>query len=278
MKTDIGQVIHLMEDVGSDLVKWQRDKGFRDHKVSYKAGKEVVSELDKAAEVKIRQGVMRLYPNHKIWGEEFGRDKGQIDKEQFLIIDPIDGSKNYLSGNPLFATQIACLEGGKIKWGVIVLPGLAETYSAIAGAGAFRNGKKIYPSVQTDLGLALQCFGIGHEATSMITLAQLLGDKIAEPRHYGSAGVHYCFVASGITDIYIAQEAKYYDMAPGLVICQEAGLEFCDLKGNPFTHGEENTGVVIANKELLAQFKALVTTRSQHFRLPIPVASHKNRQ
>lgn len=253
---NINLAIDMIRKIGIMLV--QKQKNVSPARLSYKEGKEVVSNYDIVTEKKIRKDIHSLFPNHKIWGEELGRDVGNLENERFIIIDPIDGTKNFLSGLPLFASQIACVEEGKIVWGIINLPALSEIYWAIEGKGAYRNGKRIYPSKQDSLDLAMQCFGIGHNAENFLTLPNIIRNQLAEPRHYGCAGVHYSFVACGRVDIYIAAEAKYYDMAAGLLLCKEAGLSFCNLQGGRFRFNENDTSVVIANRKLINLYKKIV--------------------
>ncbi len=245
-----------MSIVGQQLLDWRREGNFG--AITYKkGGKEVVSKLDLAAEQMIKDGLRQLLPEHKIWGEELGRDSGDLLKENFVLIDAIDGSKNFLAGNPLFASQLAVFEDGVVVWSIVNLPALGEMYIAIRGEGAFCNGKHITPSVQDQLDLALQCFGIGHTAQDFLRLPLMIKEQLAEPRHYGCAGVHYSFVACGRTDIYIAAEAAYYDAAPGLLLCEEVGLRFCTLDGDEYTQSENNLSLVVGNPALISQYKAL---------------------
>lgn len=253
---DIQPVVRLMKNVGEQILRWRAEADLTHY--DYKKGKEVVSELDKKAERLIRAEVRNLFPSHKLWGEELGKDSGDLDNENFLVVDPIDGTKNYLSGNPLFASQIACLEGGRIRWGIVNLPALNELYTAIEGQGALCNNNPIHPSRQDNLGLALQCFGIGHDAENFLRLPRLIKNHLAEPRHYGCAGVHFSFLASGRTDIYIAAEAAFYDAAAGYLLCKEAGLEFATLDGQPFPWGTRGLNVVIANSSLIAEYKKAI--------------------
>lgn len=252
----IKKALNLMKNVGEDLKYWQNKEDLQ--KVSYKKGKEIVSYLDLRAEKKIIKGLKRIYPSHKIWGEEHGKTSKNLNQEKYLLIDPIDGSKNYLTETPLYASQLACIEFGHIKWGIINLPSLGEIYWAIKGKGAFRNGRKIVPSKQNNLTLSTQCFGLGHDAENIIKLPKMLGKTLAEPRQYGCAGLHFAYTASGKIDIYIAREAGYYDIASGILLCKEAGLKISDLNGNPHDQKESSLGLVIANTHLMKQYQKIV--------------------
>lgn len=247
-------IIVLMEAVSEELVKFANYQKLR--KVSYKKSKEIVSDLDISIEKKIRKKFKKILPKYKVWGEELGKDSGDLSKDSFIIVDPLDGTKNYLSGIPLYSTQIAGFTKGKLDWGIIVLPAFQETFVGIKGKGSWLNGRAIKPSSQTNLSLANQCFGLGHDATNIIKLPALIKPFLAEPRQLGSAGVHFAYTACGRIDIYIAQEAGFYDIAPGLIICQEAGLTTSDLKGHLYQIDEgQNTGLVVANKHLIKAYQ-----------------------
>jgi len=254
-QTEQRLVTSLMTTVGNQLLAWRTDNNFGSY--TFKdGGKEVVSRLDHEAEQMIKDGIRTILPGYKIWGEELGRDSGDLAKENFVLVDALDASKNYLARNPLFASQLAVFERGEAVWSIINLPGLGELYVANRYEASFCNGRLISPSKQDRLDSSLQCFGIGHTAEDFLRLPLLIKDQLAEPRHYGCAGVHYAFTACGRTDIYIAAEAAYYDAAPGLLLCEKAGLEFCTLEGGEFTPGEENLSLVVANPALIAQYKA----------------------
>lgn len=256
VSVDLKKAMILMEEISSSLR--HKQKQISNAQLDYKTGKEIVSNYDIQTEKNIRKKLKKILPKYKIWGEELGRDSGNLEQENFIVIDPIDGTKNFLSGVPLYASQIAAIKKGKIEWGIISLPALNETFWAQRGVGAFLNENKISPSKQNNINLAMQCFGIGHDAENFIKLPKIIRKTLAEPRHYGCAGVHYSFLASGRIDIYIATEAKYYDMAPGLLLCKEAGLSFCNLKGEKFNFNENDTSVVIGNSSLIKQYKNIV--------------------
>lgn len=254
-----------MVDAGKFLVEHRNKNSFG--AITYKEGKEVYSKLDKDLEKTIISKVKKIFPKHKIWGEELGKDAGDIGSENFIIIDPIDGTKNYVSGVPIFATQIACIEKGEIVWGIIVLPVLNELFTGVKNVGSFLNGKRIHGSVQKDFSLSNQCFGLGHSAEVFVDLLSKIKNDLAEPRTYGSAGAHFAFTACGRIDIYIGMEAAFYDMAPGIIICKEAGLRICDLQGNEYKHNNgRNTGIAIGNANLIRSYqrilkKSVVKTR-----------------
>lgn len=256
---DIDCVTDFMKSLGTQLLEWRGSYELSlVKKYHYKQGKEVVSQYDIEAEKQMREFCKLYFPNYKIWGEELGRDSGNLDSENFVVIDAIDGTKNYLSGNPLFASQISFFRYGVCEAAVINLPALGELYSAEKFFPAYCNDQALSVSSQTRLDLSLQCFGIGHTAQNFLTLPKIIACDLAEPRHYGCAGVHWSFLACGRTDIYIAAEAAYYDMAAGLLIAESAGAQFCQLNGDAYTPDERALSVVAANPELIACYKRCV--------------------
>ncbi len=248
---DIKPLLSLMREVGQKLLAWQKDRGTINVRYKKKS-KEVVSELDKKTEKYIKSGLDRILPNYGFLGEEYGAKGNQ--KGKVIIVDPIDGTKNYLVGSPLFATQIAGIKGNDILWGIVYLPALDEMYWAIKGGGAYLNSKPIKVSEQTSLDLAVQCFGLGHDASTIIKLPSVIKRYLAEPRSLGSAGVHLVFTACGRIDIYIAKEAGYYDIAPGAIICREAG-------GVINNFGNDANNIIVGNPVLVKKTMKIMTSQ-----------------
>jgi D-sedoheptulose 7-phosphate isomerase len=241
----VNLLLALMRNVGQQLLRWREEESGFVHE--YKPmSKEVVSELDRKAEQLIKDGLKEILPGYGFLGEEFGAEGDQ--KNNLVMIDPIDGTKNYLAGWPLFATQIAGLNNGQISWGIIYLPVLDEMFYAIRGKGAYLNEHAIKVSDQKDLGLALQCFGLGHNAETIIELPGIIKEQLAEPRSLGSAGVHMAFTACGRLDVYIAKEAGHYDIAPGIILCEEAG-------GFVHKFGRGGKNIIAGNSKLVEETK-----------------------
>jgi D-sedoheptulose 7-phosphate isomerase len=250
----VSQVEEVMKDIGQFLIKQKSGNNF--FEVRVKKGKELVSDIDIQAEKLIIDEITKIFPDYKIWSEELGREEGETSEATYLIIDSINGTKNYLSDVPLYTTQIACLKNGVLLWGIIIIPELNESYVAIRGKGAFLNGKRIHGTDQRNLGMANQCFGLGQDATTIMKLPKLIKDHLAEPRSYGSASVHFAFMASGRIDLYIAEEAGFYDCAPGIILCQEAGLGIYDFAGKRLDPSVSlETSMIVTSKHLIKKYK-----------------------
>jgi histidinol-phosphatase len=193
--------------------------------VRTKSDRTPVSEADEAAERAIREQLERERPDDGILGEEFGVQAGNGRR---WIIDPIDATKNYVRGIPVFATLIA-LEG---EVGVISAPALGRRWWASRGDGAFCNGAAIHVSAIDEINDALLCyddisgferFGLGKPFLSLMR-------RCVRTRAFGDFWSHM-LVAEGAAEIAIEPEVAHWDMAAVQVIVEEAGGRFTNLSG-----------------------------------------------
>ena len=195
-----------------------------------------VTQADREAERVIVDVLGRAFPEHGVLGEEFG---GAGTTDTRWIIDPIDGTKNFVRRIPLWATLIALEERGEITVGVIHNPVSGDLYTARRGAGAFLNGERIKVSVQSDLGRAsLVHAGLRplHRTPHWEGFLRLV-DATDRQRGFGDY-VGYSLVAEGKAEIYAEiypEDAglKPWDLAPCKILVEEAGGRFTDLAGRP---------------------------------------------
>lgn len=188
------------------------------------SGTDMVSEMDKGAETLLVQGILSARPNDGILGEE-GTDREGTTGVRW-VIDPLDGTTNYLYGHPLWSVSIGIEINGVPAVGVVDAPMLHETYTASTGGGAFRNGTPIAASECTDLGFALVATGFGYEASVRDWqggIVHALLPTIRDLRRGGSAALDLCFVASGRVDAYYERGCHPWDLCAGTVIVREAG-------------------------------------------------------
>jgi histidinol-phosphatase len=199
--------------------------------VRTKADQSPVSEADEAVERMIRERLARERPGDGIVGEEFGTSG---DTARRWILDPIDATKNYIRGIPIFATLIGLEENGQLVTGVVSAPALGRRWSASRGNGAFCNGMAIRVSEAATLGDA----HIGYDgATDFDPLEKTdnflaLVRRCGRARGFGDFWIHM-LVAEGAIDIAIEPRVAPWDMAAVQVIVEEAGGRFSDLGGNP---------------------------------------------
>jgi histidinol-phosphatase len=190
-----------------------------------------VSEADEAVERLIRERLQRERPDDGILGEEFG---ARGDAARRWIIDPIDATKNYVRGIPIFATLIA-LDG---QLGVISAPAFGRRWWACRGEGAFCDGRAIHVSAISDIGAAQLCyddvpgfeqFGLGEKFLDLVRLC-------GRTRGFGDFWSHM-LVAEGAADIAVEPQVAHWDMAAVQVIVEEAGGRFTNLRGEARADG-----------------------------------------
>ena len=190
-----------------------------------------VTQADREAERAIVEILGRAFPDHGVLGEEFG---GHGSTEVRWIIDPIDGTKNFVRGIPVWATLIGLEERGEITVGVIHNPVTGELYTARRGGGAFLNGERIRVSAIAELGgatLVHAGLGLFREAGRWESFVRLV-DATERQRGFGDYS-GYGLVAEGKAELYLEVDLKPWDLAPCKILVEEAGGRFSDLDGRP---------------------------------------------
>jgi len=191
--------------------------------IEKKGRSDFVTQVDRGAEAEIIKIIRRAYPQHAILGEETGADG---DSDTVWIIDPLDGTTNFLHGIPHFAVSIGIQVRGKLEHGVIYAPSTQDLYTATRGSGAVLNNRKIRVSNAKDMESAL--FGTGVPInpdlldTYLPTMRAIAGNS-AGIRRAGSAALDLAYVACGRLDGYWEIGLKPWDIAAGLVLVREAG-------------------------------------------------------
>ncbi len=210
-----------------------------------KGRQDYASEVDALAETEIIKELRRAYPDAAILAEESGAmGKGR----QTFIIDPLDGTSNFLRGLPHFCVSIALVENGEPTDAVIFDPLRNELFTASRGAGAVLNDKKIRVTDRKDLNGAMLGTGFAPRERARLG-AQLDSIKILlndaeDIRRSGSAALDLAYVACGRLDGYFEAGVKAWDIAAGMLLVREAGGRVCDFRGR----GEQilNAGQIVA--------------------------------
>ncbi len=195
-------------------------------------GTDMVTEMDRAAEALILGRLADVRPDDAVLGEE-GADRSGTTGVRW-IVDPIDGTTNYIYGHAGFAVSIAAEVDGVIVAGVVNDPLHGDVFTAIGGAGAFRNGTPISVSTETDLARALVATGFSYEPDRRRRQAGVLGHiigSIRDIRRMGAASVDLCSVACGRVDAYYERGLQPWDHAAGALIATEAGARVENLTG-----------------------------------------------
>ena len=231
MNPDLQLALSLADEADAITLKFFRSSSLF---VRTKSDRSPVSEADEAAEKMIRERLSRERPADGILGEEFGAS-GSAPRR--WIVDPIDGTKNYIRGVPVYGTLIALEEEGRITVGVISAPAMPRRWWAARGDGAFCDGRRIAVS---DVPTIAQSF-IGYDSVTDFTgrdrhrFLDLL-DTVERSRGFGDFWAHM-LVAEGAIDVAVEPKVALWDMAAVQVIIEEAGGRFTDLKGRPTADG-----------------------------------------
>jgi histidinol-phosphatase len=203
----------------------------RDLRIDRKADATEVTEADRDAEAAIRRSLAAARPDHAVLGEEEGLI-GDLDAPFRWVIDPIDGTANYVRGVPIWGTLIAMMEGDDVVVGVASAPALGRRWWAARGEGAFAAGGRIHVSTVTALDeghLAHAGIGTFYEYGAGDAVVGLARD-VWRSRGLGDFWMH-CLVAEGAFDVAVEPVVSLWDLAAVTVIVEEAGGRFTDLRG-----------------------------------------------
>jgi myo-inositol-1(or 4)-monophosphatase len=192
---------------------------------------DLVSAADLAAETAIRKLLGRLRPGDAILGEEGGESPGS--GELRWLVDPLDGTINYLYGIPVFAVSVACQDAAGTLVGVVVDPVRDEWFAATRSGPATRDGEPICGSTVEQLGLALVATGFSYDADVRSRQAQValeLLPRVRDIRRVGAAALDLCWTACGRYDAFFERGLQAWDHAAGALVCARAGLEVLRLE------------------------------------------------
>jgi histidinol-phosphatase len=197
--------------------------------VDWKSDNTPVTQADREAESLIRAKIVRHYPDHSILGEEEGTVTGHPDYK--WVIDPIDGTKSFIHGAPLYGVMIGVEIKGHSRVGVIYLPGTDEMVAAAEGMGCTWNGRRARVSSVNSLSEATLLVGSPFRSVTDLPAFQTLVDKTRLNRGWGDCYA-YAMVATGRAEIAVDTRMAPWDAGPLPVILSEAGGRFSDFKNN----------------------------------------------
>jgi len=220
--------------------------------VSYKSDNGPVSLVDFASNDIIIRHISRAFPDHDILSEEGpGSDRANIRHgKKTWIVDPIDGTTNFISGVPLFAVAIALVERGVIKLGVIYDPIHDEMFVAEQGRGAWLNGKRIRVSGRDVVRGALLYAGRGYREKDLEKHGKIIYElerRTSYFRRLGTAAIMLAYVAAGRTEAVILTGNKPWDTVAGILLVREAGGRVSDYCGCRWTMKSEDVVATNAN-------------------------------
>src|SRR5882762_6321320 len=232
--------------------------------IEYKGDADLVTEADRAAECLITEGIVALWPDHDLVGEEGARrERGS---EYKWYVDPLDGTTNFAHGFPVFCVSLGLTHKEERIAGVIFDPTRKELFAAERGSGAFLNGSAIHVSKTKKLLESLVATGFPshkrHKNPNIHYYHQITL-RSHGVRRAGSAALDLCSVASGRVDAYWEFNLNSWDTAAGVLLVQEAGGLVTDMRGGPFALDSKETlasnGLI--HEALLREFKEIFAGR-----------------
>jgi myo-inositol-1(or 4)-monophosphatase len=210
-------------------------------KISRKNRNDFVTEVDRAAEEAIVGALLGAYPDHAILGEESGHTQGKVaqepEKADFIwVIDPLDGTTNFIHGLPQYCTSIALMQRGVVTQAVIYDPNRDELFTASKGRGAYLNDRRIRVAQRDKLDEALIGTGFPFRRLESldryVAMFKAVSEKAAGIRRPGAAALDLAYVASGRYDAFFEIGLMPWDVAAGSLLVTEAGGLIGDLEGN----------------------------------------------
>jgi myo-inositol-1(or 4)-monophosphatase len=240
----------------------KRDFGEVEHlQVSLKGPANFVTAADRRAEEILRGELEKARPGYGFLGEEGGLREG-TDKTHVWVVDPLDGTTNFLHGIPQFAVSIALERDGTVVAGVVYNPAIDELFTAERGKGAFLNDQRLRVAARRRLADAVIACGLPHLGRGDLALFRkefgAVQDKVAGLRRFGAAALDLAWVAAGRFDAFWERDLSPWDMAAGLLIVREAGGFVSDLDGKDAMMAARNiiAGNETMHRELLTVLKA----------------------
>ena len=224
-------------------------------RISQKQVNDFVTEVDHASEQVIIETLLTAYPGHGIHAEESGRTHGAKDSEFVWIIDPLDGTTNFIHGFPVYCVSIALAVKGKIEQAVIFDPSRNDLFTATKGRGAYMNDRRLRVSKRIRMQECLISTGFpfrpGDDFNRYLAMMGEVMQRTAGLRRPGAAALDLAYVAAGFTDAFFETGLQPWDVAAGSLLITEAGglvgnftgeADFLEQKeclaGNPKVYGQ----------------------------------------
>jgi myo-inositol-1(or 4)-monophosphatase len=228
--------------------------------VTRKARHDYVTEIDQTCERQIVREIQRFHPDHAILGEEGGE---QGESEYVWIIDPLDGTSNYLHGMPHFAISIAMQFKGRTEHAVVYDPMRDEMFTASRGGGAHLNNTRMRVTDRITLDNAIIATAFPFRQRGMMsTYTGIFSEvfkKVEDIRRYGAASLDLAWVAAGRMDAYFEIGLKPWDVAAGALLVREAGGVVSDFDGSDAV--EKSNSILAAPYKLMTPLRQIIEPR-----------------
>jgi myo-inositol-1(or 4)-monophosphatase len=216
--------IDVARTVGREAARFRREGNPGALHVENKGLQDFVTVADRQAEQAIREGLLAHFPTDMFMGEESG---GQSGGAGTWVVDPIDGTTNYIRGFRHWGVSIAFVSAGIVEIGVVYDATNDQVFSAIRGCGAFKEGKSIQAAATTDPASAIVVLGHSRKTSfdDYAALSKRLYDRGMDYRRMGAAAIDLVRVAEGVSDLFYERHLNAWDMLAGVLIASEAGAK-----------------------------------------------------
>lgn len=216
--------------------------------IEFKSDESPVTQADRGVEAEVRKLIADRFPDHGIFGEEQGITGG--DAHALWVIDPIDGTRSFISGHPLFGFLLAHLTGGATRLAVVGMPAIGETFVAERGKGAFKGSERLQSSGRKVLDGATIYVNEGEKIwrAHPDVFARLM--SAGTTRRFSYDCYPYALLAMGHVDLVVDFDLQPYDYLTVSLLVEEAGGRMTDWQGGPLHMGENVATVAAATPEL----------------------------
>jgi myo-inositol-1(or 4)-monophosphatase len=229
-------------------------------RVSQKQVNDFVTEVDHAAEETIIETLLTAYPSHGIWAEESGKTHGAKNSDFVWIIDPLDGTTNFIHGFPVYCVSIALAVKGKIEQACIYDPSRNDLFTATKGRGAYMNERRMRVSKRIDLRQCLISTGFpfrpGDNFNNYLRMMAEVMQRTAGMRRPGAAALDLAYVAAGFADGFFETGLSPWDVAAGSLLVTEAGGLIGNFSGD--SDFLEQRECVAGNPKIYGQLVAIL--------------------
>ena len=239
---DLVEFAHRLADAAGDIV---RPAARSRHVAHRKADASPVTEIDRAVEMRLREMIATRYPGHGVIGEEFGDDR--VEAEHVWVLDPVDGTKAFMAGLPVYGTLIGLAQGGRPALGIIDQPVMRERWIGISGDGTWYNGERVYVDACERLSEAL----VGttspeyYEGDDTNALQRI----VSRTRWmvYGGNCLSFAQVACGLVDVALETGVGVHDYCALVPVVTNAGGVMTGWRGEPLTLDLASGGRILAS-------------------------------
>ncbi|MEK6949187.1 MAG: inositol monophosphatase family protein [Nanoarchaeota archaeon] len=246
-------MLKAAKEAGKIVMKYYGNPG----KLKYKNIRSIVTKADLLSEKKIMEIVGRKFPEHNFLAEESGLTKK--GSEYTWIIDPIDGTTNFVSNIPEFVVSIALAKNNEVIMGTVYNPCTKDMYFAEKGKGSYLNGKRLQVSKKNKLNEAIATFSLPSNINISRKTLRILSRSYGTfrgVRNFGSAALNLCYIAGRRMDLYFTLDIRPWDAAAAKLIVEEAGGKVTNIKNRKW--GIKDNTIAASNKVLHNKFIKII--------------------